>query len=262
MEPEKNILSCRPGSYGNYSLYAYEHLAEVGVEYVEIDVPPAGQEGGIRDILDEFGLKVGSVVGQFDAKVLKNEKKLRAAAENQANGAKNLDARIVFASVNPGKMKEADWVAALRLVGDVFEKYDLVLSLETHPPLVPNGAGGKRTMELVDHPRVRVNFDTANVYYYNEGDVDSSVELDAVIDYVASVHLKETDGKYHSWCFPALGEGVVKFPEIIEKLNARGFHGPFTLEIEGVKGEDLTLELAKRRVEDSVAYLRRIGAIA
>ncbi len=262
MDPNKNILSCRPGSYGKYALHAYEHLAEIGVKFVEVDVPPVGQEEMLKDIFEEFDLHAGSVVGHFDAKTLKNDAKLREAATSQAEAAKNFDARVMFASINPKKMKEAAWVNALRIIGDIFEKHDLVLSMETHPPLVLNGDVGKHTMELVDHPRVQINFDTANMYYYNEtGDLDAVAELNKVLPSVASVHLKETDGKFHSWCFPALGEGIVDFPQIIERLNAHGFYGPFTMEIEGIKGEDLTLELAKERVANSVQYLREIGAI-
>jgi inosose dehydratase len=132
--------------------------------------------------------------------------------------------------------------------------------LETHPELVLNGKVGKASMEDINHEAIRINFDTANMYYYNKG-IDSSVELDHVIKYVGSVHLKETDGKFHSWCFPALGDkrGVVKFPAIVKKLNDAGFFGPWTMEIEGVKGEGQTLDLAKKRVADSVAYMRSIG---
>jgi sugar phosphate isomerase/epimerase len=107
---------------------------------------------------------------------------------------------------------------------------------------------------------VRVNFDTANVYYYNR-DVDAVTELKKLIEYVASVHLKETNGQYETWHFPALGKGVVDFPEIFRLLNARGFYGPFTMELEGIKGEEWDEAATIQCVADSVAYLRRIGAM-
>ena len=116
-------------------------------------------------------------------------------------------------------------------------------------------------MQGVAHPIVRVNFDTANVYYYNR-DVTAEDELLHVIDYVASVHLKDTDGGCESWHFPALGEGVVDFAACLERLKAVGYDGPYTLELEGIQGEDFTEELAKQRVEASVAYLKEIGLLA
>jgi len=44
-----------------------------------------------------------------------------------------------------------------------------------------------------------------------------------------------------------------------ELLNARGFYGPFTIEIEGIKGENLTLEQMLERMEKSVQHLRECG---
>ena len=101
---------------------------------------------------------------------------------------------------------------------------------------------------------------TANVFYYNRN-VTAEGELAQIAEYVASVHLKDTDGGFESWHFPALGEGVVNFRACIDLLEQRGFSGPFTLELEGIKGEELTEALAKERVEVSIRHLREIGLI-
>ncbi len=45
-------------------------------------------------------------------------------------------------------------------------------------------------------------------------------------------------------------------------MDARGFDGVYTLEIEGTtKDEDknLTMEIAKKRIENSIAYLKKLG---
>lgn len=115
-------------------------------------------------------------------------------------------------------------------------------------------------MEAIKHPAVRVNFDTANVYFYNQN-VTAVGELGKVIDYVASVHLKDTTGGYEDWTFPTLGTGVVDFAEVFRMLNARGFAGPFTMELEGTKGVELDEAGQLKYIADSVAYLRRIEAL-
>ena len=74
-------------------------------------------------------------------------------------------------------------------------------------------------MKGVNHPNVRINFDTGNIYFYNQN-TDVVAELRKIIDYVASVHLKETDGGYESWNFPALGKGVVDFPAVHQDAQA------------------------------------------
>src|SRR5207302_1865217 len=107
-----------------------------------------------------------------------------------------------------------------------------------HPDLAHNGEVALGTMRAIDHPNVRINYDTGNVYYYNEG-VDGVAELRKILEYVGAVHLKDTSGGYRAWNFPALGQGVVNFPEIFRLLNGRGFYGPFTMELEGIQGETL-----------------------
>jgi len=130
--------------------------------------------------------------------------------------------------------------------------------IETHPNLVTNGTVGRETMERVNHPNVRINWDTANVYYYNDG-VDGIAEMKKLIEFIGAVHLKDTNGRPKTWHFPALGEGIVDFKEIFRLLNARGFNGPFTMEIEGVEGESLDRAATEDRVARSVDHLRRLG---
>ena len=50
-------------------------------------------------------------------------------------------------------------------------------------------------------------------------------ELQKVIGVTASLHLKDTDGGYHSENFPVLGEGIVKFERIRDLLVEAGYAG-------------------------------------
>jgi sugar phosphate isomerase/epimerase len=73
--------------------------------------------------------------------------------------------------------------------------------------------------------------------------------------------LKDTRGRFKTWDFPGLGDGIVDFSRVFGLLNARGFHGPFTIEIEGVEGESLDRAATLGRVARSVAHLRKLGCI-
>ena len=59
-------------------------------------------------------------------------------------------------------------------------------------------------MAEVDHPRVRLNFDTGNIAYYNHG-ADPVAELERVKHLVRNVHLKDNRGGFEDWYFPAVG---------------------------------------------------------
>ena len=44
-------------------------------------------------------------------------------------------------------------------------------------------------------------------------------------------------------------------------MNEAGFYGPFTMELEGVEGENLDEAGAKARVADSLQHLKDIGIL-
>ena len=117
------------------------------------------------------------------------------------------------------------------------------------------------TMNNINHPCVGINFDTANVHYHTNRKIDTVDEIQKILDYIRAVHLKDTMGGYHAWNFPALGEGIVNFKAVFELLNSRGFEGPFTMELEGIEGENIDRVGILKRVEDSFQYLKNLGVI-
>ncbi len=118
-------------------------------------------------------------------------------------------------------------------------------------------------MADVDHPNVRLNFDTGNIAYYNAG-ADPCDELERVKHLVRNVHVKDNRGGFEDWYFPALGDGGgVDFVRIREILDGVGFLGPYTIEIEGIGGEPGPgLEARHERVARSVEHLRYCGYFA
>ena len=252
----KSIIACRPYSYAPFLDVAYEHLASLDVRHVEIEVPAAEQLQATREELDRHGIQASSLQGVFDVS--------RADPADQIAGqmpaCEALGASLLFLSVKAGETPLDTVYGRLREAGQVAAEHHVTIVMETHPDLITNGTVARATMEGVNHPNVRVNFDTANVYYYNKG-VDGAEELRKIAEYVAAVHLKETDGGFERWCFPALGRGIVKFPEVFDVLDAGGFAGPCTLEIEGIEGETKTERLVCDRIAESVGYLRGLGRL-
>ena len=51
------------------------------------------------------------------------------------------------------------------------------------------------------------------------------------------------------------------FKAVFELLNSRGFEGPFTMELEGIEGENIDRVGILKRVEDSFQYLKNLGVI-
>jgi L-ribulose-5-phosphate 3-epimerase len=249
------LLACNLGSYGRHREVAWEHLPSIGVRHVEIGVPQADHVEAVRARLAAHGLTASTLQAPCDASSDEGIAQFGRAADV----ARQMGVKILFVSVKEGDAPRAEVYRRLRAMGDLAGERDVILAVETHPAVAHNAEAALATMAGVDHARVRLNFDTGNIYFYNEG-ADAVAELARVAPYVAAVHLKETDGGYRSWNFPALGEGVVDFPAVFRILAERGFQGPCTMELEGVQGETLTEEGARARVASSVEYLRRIGA--
>jgi len=151
-------------------------------------------------------------------------------------------------------------IGHLKRLGDLAEGLGMDLALETHKGPTQNAQAMLALMAEVDHPRVRLNFDTGNIAYYNAG-ADPVAELEQVKHLVRSVHLKDNRGGFEDWYFPAIGDGgAVDFRRVKEILDGVGFLGPYTIEIEGIGGEpEPGIEVRRERVARSVEHLRSCG---
>jgi sugar phosphate isomerase/epimerase len=251
------IFACRINSYGQYAQEAWDHLPRLGIENVECHVPPgAGDKADLRRLLDDSGLRVTSFQCDCDIHRMDPGEYMRPQLETCAE----FDASVAFVSVRAGELGPDEAARRLRYVGDVAAGLGIAVALEIHPDLATNGSVALKTMQRVHHPNVRINFDTANIYFYNRG-LKARDELAKVLDFVASVHLKDTKGGYKSFRFPPLGEGIVDFAEVFAMLDRREFPGPYTLELEGVEGKSYTRQQRLDMVERSVDFLKALGVL-
>lgn len=247
-------LGVRILSYGNFQDKAWEHLQSIGVNYIFIPVPKPEQTEDILNKLQQHNLKVLVARGEVD---LTQENCLQQFKE-QFEICKKLGARYMFISAKRGDTPKEVIFERLKKAGNIAEEYDITIVLETHPDLGTNGDIQVETMKAINHPRVRVNFDTGNITYYNK-DTDAVTELKKSIPYVATVEFKDHTGEFETWNFPPLGKGKVNFPEILKILKEHHYRGPITIEFEGIKGVELTEEEIKLAIESSVNYLRGLS---
>jgi len=251
-----SLIACRVTSYGPFAAQAYEHIASLGLRHVEIRVPAPHELEQTRAALTRYGLSASTLQAACD--LSRPDVAEQVAAQMPAFAA--LGCRIMFTTVKRGMLAPQTAYDRLRAAGDIADRHGVTIALETHPDLATNADLALETLRAVDHPRVRLNFDTANVYFYNRG-ANCLEQLRRVAPYVAALHLKDTDGGYRHRHFPALGAGIVDFAGVFDILDAVGFGGPCTLEIEGLEGEQKTEQLVRDRVAASVRYLRSLGRL-
>jgi L-ribulose-5-phosphate 3-epimerase len=247
-------LGCRLMSYGKFQEGAWRHLPTTGMTHLFLGTPAPAEMAEVQKRLADSGLKVAVMRGTADLTTPTSVDSLAT----QLEVCQKMGVRYLFLSPkHPGVSKE-DAYKRLHRGGELAQKYGVTLSLETHPDLGPNAAEHLETMQRIDHPNVRVNFDTGNITFYNKG-LSAVEELKKIIPYVATVEIKDHNGEYMVWNFPALGKGVVDIPGVLKVLHEHGFTGPITMEVEGVQGSPWTEAETRENIAKSAAYMRSLG---
>ena len=250
----RSSLGVRLASYGKYQDAAWDHLESIGVHSVFINVPTPDEMDAVVQKLKAHGLKTPVMRGDTDL----SKETCIAELAVQLETCEKMGAKYMFLSPKRHDVPKEVIFERLRRAGDVARKHGVIIALETHPDLGTNGDVHLDTMRQINHPNIRVNFDTGNIHYYNKG-TDAPTELKKIIDYVATVELKDHNGEYETWNFPALGRGVVNIPEVVRILREHKYRGPVTIEVEGIKGVEWSEQETKEYIAESVAYVRSLG---
>lgn len=276
----KRIISCFTNSYGPSGVRAAaERIRDAGITHLELAlrghnfgglvIPESAvitekdDDRTVEDfkaLLAHHGVSVsGCNVGGADIRTVDGrdltERRIRFAARWF-----NVPICVTGAGQPTDSAERKTIVTNLRYLGDVAAESGITLALETHKGPTQNAAAMLALMSDVDHPNVRLNFDTGNIAYYNQG-VDPYDELERVKHLVRNVHIKDNRGGFEDWYFPAVGDGgAVDFVRVRKILDSVDFAGPYTIEIEGIGGEpEPGLEARHERVARSVRHLRACG---
>jgi len=248
-------MSCRESVYASWQ-EAVEYLPQAGILCLEAGMRLAADLAPVVAGAKAKGMEVATVSGGVN---LDSEDSIKEYLA-YLGAAQQCGVPMAFTSAG-GTEKERDYYhGRLHELGQEAEKRGVVISLETHPPFCQNADQMFETVRGANSPNVKINLDTANIFYYNQG-LDSADELDRIVEQVASLHLKDTDGGFESGNFPVFGQGVVRFRRVFDILDLAGFAGPLTIELEGpvVGGKDLPERQAV--VVACMDYLKGLGAI-
>jgi len=244
-------ISCREGVYKGWK-NAIEYLPKAGIVYIELDERPAAELRQVADACRAGGVTPLTIAGGVDACNPEAVARVKTVCE----AAEGIGVKHYFLSAHGNDRAAA--MKSLAEIGEHAAKHGVTLCLETHPPFCTNAAEMLRTMAEVNHPNVRINFDTANVLFYNHG-LNSADELEKVMSGVASLHLKDTTGKYRTTDFPVLGKGVVEFRRVFDTLHRVGLSGPLTIELEGPVVDGLDVPGRHEKVVESTNHLREFA---
>jgi L-ribulose-5-phosphate 3-epimerase len=274
------IVSCYTNCYGPAGVRAaVEDIRAAGIDHLELAlrahdfgglvIPESAvvtekaddaTAGAFVELLRHHGVKVsGCNVGGADIRTVEGveltERRIRFARRWFG-----VDL-VVSGAGQPANPEERKLVIEhLRRIGTTAGDLGVMVALETHKGPTQNAAAMLDLMTDLDHPSIRLNFDTGNIAYYNPG-LDPADELDKVKGLVRNVHVKDNRGGFEDWYFPAVGDGgSVDFRRIRSILDGVGYAGAYTIEIEGIGGEpEPGPEVRRQRVRRSVEHLASCG---
>lgn len=249
-----HVLSYRLGNVLSPQL-ALDRVARIGIRYLEISMPPEQTVAQVKEALEPHGLKVSTL--QCHPTPLDDDV-LFETVERCCAAAQELGAVGLFTSTKAGDTPLEEAYARLSKAGDIAAAHGLFIAMETHQDLCENGGKANETLSTVNHPAVGWNLDTANIYYYNEN-VDVVEEARKGARWVRSVHTKDTTGGYKSADFPCLGQGIVDYAAVVAVLEAAGFTGPLTMELEGTAASAPDADGLEANVRACADHLRGLG---
>lgn len=272
------LVSCHTDCYGGLGVAgAIELLPEAGLSFVELPVRTVAewerlrlaptltpdtslhQLDRIQRLLDRHGLSVSScdLAGgnPLDpATVALLKRKLDVASHFGVS-------RVVGpAGCADDPSRRATLYRHLIELGDHAAGRGITYCFDVLPGLCQHHRLMVETIEGLQHPHLRLNFDPGHLHYYNEN-IESEVALARICQYVDHVHLRDTSGVSQEWWFPALGSGgAVDFFRIREILETVGFRGPYSLVVLSEPEEGLLpAETYQQRIAESLEHLRQCG---
>lgn len=267
----KNVLACSTHTYSKYSLErALAGIAGCGLKYVELaaiaghtdHVVPDGMTdsdyAALNTLLKDHGLTAVSVSGHVDPTQPENIQKMkdRVVLANRV-GAKFLNTL----SGHPHTEDETQRLfAQMRKLGDFARDHDVTICFETHGGIMGKSADCRKTVEAINHPNVRINYDPANIIYFI-GDRPEE-DIHGVIGLISHFHIKDKLGGPGEWNFPAIGSGTIDFPTVIGPLLASGYDGPFSFELEFTPEGLESSEAVDEALRESVEYVESLGVVS
>ena len=263
-----NRLGAHTGSYHRHGLAtALEGIATAGYRYVELaaipgvveHVPLGADERAISGVLRQ--LNAASLIPlSLSAHSDLTTPSGQADARRGLRLCEQLGIGIMNTAVGGPSNEDENEAAFLRGIhglADEAAARQVVIGIEIHGTLTGTGLKTRLLIEKVNHPAVRINYDTANSEYF--AGVPAEADLPEALPLVVHCHLKDKVGGRREWNFPALGQGHINLGKLLGLFEQTSYTGPFSVEVEFQGGDGPPLEVIHQAMKQSRDHLAQFG---
>jgi L-ribulose-5-phosphate 3-epimerase len=223
------IVSVSTMAFDGYALEtALDELAALGVKHVEPasvdkifqhlveeDFCPA-RANWLRKELNARGLSCLSLSAHMDLTGADSVERFHRRLEF----ARNIGARCVNSIAGPTGRLDV-FKRNIPAIADRARDLGVVVALENHGDLLDREHQILEFIREINHPAIRVNYDTGNAWYYSKGAINPVEELALVAPVVAHIHLKTPKIVEGLLRWVALGDGILDLPAVGRVLKER-----------------------------------------
>ena len=249
---------------------ALEGLAEAGYtrceigavkgwfEHIDPDTVSDAEIARIGRKLADLGLEPVSISGHAQLQTEEGAARFGRAIDIAAA----LGMKIVNTYTGDATTEEerAAWYANMDALCDRAARHGLKIGLETDSNMLPTAKIGAAILDRIDRYDVLgFNYDPGNVVYYTGADPQK--DLAYALPHLVHVHLKDKIGGQGVFNFPPPGDGELDLPALVAKLDAAGYRGPISAEVEFDENGWPDLDACRAAARRSVANLRRMGLL-
>ena len=265
-------LAASTNCYHPYSLEdALSGISGAGFSSVELNSVPGWTEhvrrdaeleeiGYVKDLLEKYGLTAVSLSGHSDLtsdigvgefrKALGLCKRLGISMITTSSGGHDAS------SAGALDVQRERFLERISMLCDEAARDGITICLETHGGLLGTGKLASEIIKTVGKPNLGINYDAGNVIYYDGTDPVEDIKIAA--PYVVHMHVKDQIGGKGNWNFPAVGTGEIDYPAIFATLDAIGFNGPCSIEVEFLGEPWPAIPDVNAALETSYEYVRAL----
>jgi len=198
--------------------YGLTHLTEKDLQHPD----------DYRSLMDRFHLKIATFSGHVDLTIEEDVELFL----KKMDFAQKIGARYI--STNEGSLRRRkEFMNHLELVEKKARELGIIVCLETEMPgdMITKGEDGIPILTNMASPFLMMTYDTGNIYYSHQGNIDIVEDFDKSIDYVGTLHFKNPYFKNGVYQYGEIGLGEIDFPGLAKILKSSGRIIPITIEI-------------------------------
>jgi len=239
MDQYNNLIAASTSSYASYSLsVALEHIAKIGYNQVEIAaivnlIEHIKQENltekeanRVYSLLDRNGLKTIA----FSAHLPLSQKDAVSKFKPRMDFAKAIGASIV--NTNAGSVSQlTSFLHNMEELVKYAEEIDISIGLETHGDIINYGMSAVQTIKQFGSKRVILNYDFGNVFTSSAAKIDPANDFDNIANLVGHLHLKDIIKRNNFWYMCTIGDGLINYSKILNRIKKLPEPIPVTIEI-------------------------------